>query len=200
MLLQAEKPVAVPAAKPAAGKPAADDAPAKPAADDAAEKPAADDTADKPAADDTTDKPEGATSADEPAAVVVTDEEKPSNATKSDDQPASLDAAATVEELPGGPKAMIEVVTSIQPLTRDESDSVLGTTESQYFKQTFRKTLAATNLTMTDEMVVKVAEPAKEFTWPKAPPAPKKKKENKSECPQVLSLGALLVAASNNSF
>jgi hypothetical protein len=71
------------------------------------------------------------------------------------------------------------VITSIQPLTKEEADSVLGTTESEYFKTTFRKTLAATNLTMVDDMVVKTAEPGKEFKWPQAPPGQKKK--NKSE-------------------
>lgn len=79
----------------------------------------------------------------------------------------------------GGPKAQIEVLTSIQPLTKEEADSVLGTTESEYFTTTFRKTLAATNLTMVDDMVVKTAEPGKEFKWPVAPAGPKKK--NKSE-------------------
>lgn len=80
---------------------------------------------------------------------------------------------------PGGPKAQIEVITSIQPLTKEEADSVLGTTESEYFKTTFKKTLAATNLTMVEDMVVKTAEPGKEFKWPVAPAGQKKK--NKSE-------------------
>jgi hypothetical protein len=137
--------------------------------------------ADEPAAeDDATAEPKpdadaaAAAEGDTPATVTETDE-KPSNVTE---KTVSLDAAAVVEELPGGPKAMIEVLTSIQPLTKEESDSVLGTTGSEYFKQTFRKTLGATNLTLVDDLVVKVAEPQKEFKWPQAPAG---KKKNDSE-------------------
>lgn len=134
--------------------------------------------ADEPAAEeDAAAEPKPAAAAadvDTPATVTETDE-KPSNVTE---KTVSLDAAAVVEELPGGPKAMIEVLTSIQPLTKEESDSVLGTTGSEYFKNTFRKTLGATNLTLVDDLVVKVAEPQKEFMWPQAPAG---KKRNASE-------------------
>jgi hypothetical protein len=133
-----------------------------PTAADVEEKPAA-------AAAEGEEKPAAADAVDTPA--TVTEEEPMEKVEKN----VNLDAAATVEELPGGPKAQIEVITSIQPLTKEEADSVLGTTESEYFKTTFRKTLAATNLTMVDDMVVKTAEPGKEFKWPQAPPGQKKK-------------------------
>lgn len=150
-----------PAAKPTP----ADEPTAEPDAEPAATEPKADVTEETPTSP-----------ADTPATVSEDTETPSSNATE---KTVSLDAAATVEELPGGPKAMIEVLTSIQPLTKEESDSVLGTTGSEYFKQTFRKTLAATNLTLVDDLVVKVAEPQKEFKWPVAPPG--KKKTNESE-------------------
>jgi hypothetical protein len=108
----------------------------------------------------------------------VSEEPAAEPAPKAEKKPETLDAAAVVEELPGGPKAMIEVTTSIQPLTKEDADSVLGTTASEYFKQTFRKTLAATNLTMVDDLAVKVGESQKEFKWPQAPPG---KKKNDSE-------------------
>jgi hypothetical protein len=144
-----------------------------PAKEDATAEPT---PADEPATEeDATAEPKpDAAEGDTPATVTETDE-KPSNVTE---KTVSLDAAAVVEELPGGPKAMIEVLTSIQPLTKEESDSVLGTTGSEYFKQTFRKTLGATNLTLVDDLVVKVAEPQKEFKWPQAPAG---KKSNDSE-------------------
>jgi hypothetical protein len=144
-----------------------------PAKEDATAEPI---PADEPATEeDATAEPKpDAAEGDTPATVTETDE-KPSNVTE---KTVSLDAAAVVEELPGGPKAMIEVLTSIQPLTKEESDSVLGTTGSEYFKQTFRKTLGATNLTLVDDLVVKVAEPQKEFKWPQAPAG---KKSNDSE-------------------
>lgn len=100
---------------------------------------------------------------------------KPKPAPK-EEEPA-LDAEAVVEELPSGPKPLIEVTTSIQPLTEEEAQSVLGTTKSDYFLTTFRKTLSSANLTLTDEQQVKIAEPAKEFVWPK----PEDKAKNKSE-------------------
>jgi hypothetical protein len=115
-----------------------------PAAAPAAEEPAADSV--DPAAD------ANATAPAEPAAA--------------EEKPASLDAEAIVEELPGGPKPMIEVMTSIQPLTEEEAQSVLGTTGSPYFIKTFKETLTATNLTLTEDIVTKIAEPAKEFEWP----------------------------------
>eukprot|EP00775_Hariotina_reticulata_P012140 gene12140-12278_t len=87
----------------------------------------------------------------------------------------SLDAAAVVEELPGGPKPLIEVTTSIQPLTDEEASSVLGTTSSPYFIETYRKTLQQANLTATQDLETKITEPAKEFVWPE-PPKPVVKK------------------------
>jgi hypothetical protein len=64
---------------------------------------------------------------------------------------------------------VIEVTTSIQPLTKVEADAVMGTTTSSYFQETFKKTLAATNLTLADgsELTAKLAEPAKPYAWPK---------------------------------
>ncbi|KAF8055912.1 Ttc8 [Scenedesmus sp. PABB004] len=133
-------------------EPAAPAAPAKPAA--AAAAPAEP----KPAAEAVpTAEPAAAGPAAEPAAPA--EPEAP-----------SLDAAATVEELPGGPKPMIEVMTSIQPLTDKEAETVLGTTGSPFFLSTFKSTLAATNLTLTEDIVTKIAEPAKEFVWPEPEP------------------------------
>lgn len=156
------------------------DGPAELAADEP--KPDADTPADTP-----DEEPKPDTDGDEVAATVsevpAEGEKQPEGDKKADakpdDKPASLDAAATVEEVPSGP--MIEVSTSIQPLTKEEADSVLGTTGSEYFKSTFRKTLGATNLTLVDDMVVKRAEPAKEHKWPKKI-GPPKKKDNESEC------------------
>ncbi|WIA40446.1 hypothetical protein OEZ86_013803 [Tetradesmus obliquus] len=153
---------AAPAAKPAANATAAAAAPkAKPesaplrkllrALFQAKEAPAAP-AKEEPAAD----------AADAAPATNATEEEPPAAP-----ETPSLDAAAVVEELPGGPKPMIEVMTSIQPLTEEEAQSVLGTTGSPYFIKTFKETLTATNLTMTDDIVTKIAEPAKEFEWPK---------------------------------
>jgi hypothetical protein len=123
------------------------EAPAADAAPPAEEEPVAADAVEEPAAD------ANATAPAEPAAA--------------EEEPASLDAEAIVEELPGGPKPMIEVMTSIQPLTEEEAESVLGTTGSPYFIKTFKETLTATNLTLTEDIVTKIAEPAKEFEWPK---------------------------------
>jgi len=179
----AEKPAAPgpkdgPAEKPPG--PGPKDGPAKPAAEEP--KPDADTPADTPG-----EEPKPDADGDEVAATVLVmpaeGDKKPAGDKKADakpdDKPASLDAAATIEEVPSGP--MIEVTTSIQPLTKEEADSVLGTTGSEYFKSTFRKTLGGTNLTLVDDMVVKRAEPAKEFKWPKQV-GPPKKKDNESEC------------------
>lgn len=173
---------AAPAAKPAADATAAAAAPkAKPesaplrkllrALFQAKEAPAA--PAKEPAAPA---KEEPAADAADAAPATNTTEEEPPAAPEAP----SLDAAAVVEELPGGPKPMIEVMTSIQPLTEEEAQSVLGTTGSPYFIKTFKDTLTATNLTMTDDIVTKIAEPAKEFEWPK--PEEPELEANLSEC------------------
>lgn len=85
-----------------------------------------------------------------------------------------IEQAAAAMCCSGGPKPLIEVTTSIQPLTDTEAQSVLGTTTSPYFIKTFKETLSDTNLTITEDIVTKVAEPQKAFEWPK-PEEPVKK-------------------------
>jgi hypothetical protein len=128
---------------------------------------------------------------EEPAAPAdaTTAANKTADAEPAADAPAekpSLDAEAVVEELPGGPKPLIEVMTSIQPLTEEEAQSVLGTTGSPYFIKTFKETLTATNLTLTEDLVTKIAEPAKEFEWPK--PEEPEIEANLSECELLSAL------------
>jgi hypothetical protein len=120
-----------------------------------------------------------AAGADAAPASNKTEEPAAEPAAAAEEKP-SLDAAAIVEELPGGPKPLIEVMTSIQPLTEEEAQSVLGTTGSPYFIKTFKETLTATNLTLTEDIVTKIAEPAKEFEWPK--PEEPEAEANLSKC------------------
>jgi hypothetical protein len=78
--------------------------------------------------------------------------------------------------LAAGP--IIEVITSIQPLTKTEAEKVLGTTTSEYFKTTIKQTLNATQLALVDgsELTAKIGEPATAYQGPKpgacAPPPP----------------------------
>jgi hypothetical protein len=125
---------------------------------------------------------------EEPAADAVEEPAADANATApaEEETPASKDVEAIVEELPGGPKPMIEVMTSIQPLTEEEAQSVLGTTGSPYFIKIFKETLTATNLTLTEDIVTKIAEPAKEFEWPK--PEVPEAEANLSECGKNVAL------------
>jgi len=73
-----------------------------------------------------------------------------------------------------------QVTTSIQPLTEEEAQSVLGTTTSPYFVETYRKTLQQANLTTTQDLETKISEPAKEYVWPE-PPKPVVPKEPPSK-------------------
>ncbi|KAF6261126.1 hypothetical protein COO60DRAFT_810325 [Scenedesmus sp. NREL 46B-D3] len=130
---------------------------------------------------------------EEPAAAAAAAAAPAANATAAADEQPALGGEAVVGEPSGAPRPLIEVTTSIQPLTEDEAQAVLNATGSPGFVEALREALAAANMTLAGDVEAEAAEPAEAYEWPA--PAVLDAEANLTEPSGVLIPGMTVPAA-----